>query len=58
MLKMGGWLACDQDLDQYDFGFATGAPDKQIVELARLAFVQRARTWCSSARPEWARLTS
>jgi DNA replication protein DnaC len=29
-------------LDQYDFGFATGAPRKQIMELASLAFVQRA----------------
>jgi IstB-like ATP binding protein len=29
-------------LDQYDFGFATGAPRKQIMELASLAFVERA----------------
>jgi DNA replication protein DnaC len=29
-------------LDQYDFGFATGAPRKQIMELATLAFVERA----------------
>jgi DNA replication protein DnaC len=29
-------------LDQYDFAFATGAPRKQIMELARLAFVERA----------------
>src|SRR6204780_2340568 len=29
-------------LDQYDFGFATGAPRKQIMELASLAFVVRA----------------
>lgn len=29
-------------LDQYDFNFATGAPHKQIMELASLAFVERA----------------
>jgi DNA replication protein DnaC len=29
-------------LDQYDFTFATGAPRKQIMELASLAFVERA----------------
>jgi len=29
-------------LDQYDFAFATGAPRKQIMELASLAFVARA----------------
>ena len=29
-------------LDQYDFNFATGAPRKQIMELASLAFVGRA----------------
>jgi DNA replication protein DnaC len=29
-------------LDQYDFAFATGAPHKQVMELARLAFVERA----------------
>ncbi len=29
-------------LDQYDFGFATGAPRKQIMELASLAFIERA----------------
>lgn len=29
-------------LDQYDFGFATGAPRQQILELASLAFVERA----------------
>ena len=28
-------------LDQYDFTFATGAPRKQIIELASLAFVER-----------------
>jgi DNA replication protein DnaC len=28
-------------LDQYDFAFATGAPRKQILELASLAFVER-----------------
>ena len=29
-------------LDQYDFNFATGAPRKQIMELASVAFVERA----------------
>ena len=29
-------------LDQYDFSFATGAPRKQIMELASLAFIERA----------------
>jgi IstB-like ATP binding protein len=29
-------------LDQYDFTFAAGAPRKQIMELASLAFVERA----------------
>ncbi len=29
-------------LDQYDFGFATGAPRKKIMELASLAFVEGA----------------
>ncbi len=29
-------------LDQYDFSFATDAPRKQIMELASLAFVERA----------------
>jgi DNA replication protein DnaC len=29
-------------LDQYDFEFAVGAPKKQIMELASLAFVERA----------------
>ncbi|MBF0307427.1 MAG: AAA family ATPase [Alphaproteobacteria bacterium] len=29
-------------LDQYDFDFAVGAPRKQIMELASLAFVERA----------------
>jgi DNA replication protein DnaC len=28
-------------LDQYDFSFASGAPHKQIMELASLAFVER-----------------
>src|SRR5271163_2989816 len=30
-------------LDQYDFNFATGAPRKQIMELASLAFIERAQ---------------
>lgn len=29
-------------LEGYDFGFATGAPRKQLLELAGLAFVERA----------------
>jgi hypothetical protein len=29
-------------LDQYDFNFAVGAPRKQIMELASLAFIERA----------------
>jgi len=29
-------------LDQYDFSFATGAPRTQIMELASLAFIERA----------------
>jgi DNA replication protein DnaC len=29
-------------LDQYDFNFATGAPRKQIMELASRAFIERA----------------
>src|SRR6185312_11338382 len=29
-------------LDQYDFAFATGAPRQQIMELASLAFIERA----------------
>src|SRR6516162_10692341 len=28
-------------LDQYDFSFATGAPRKQIMELAGMAFIER-----------------
>jgi len=35
-------LACFpaiKTLDQYDFNFANGAPRKQIMELASLAFV-------------------
>ena len=38
---MAGFPAI-KTLDQYDFGFATGAPRKQIMELASLAFVERA----------------
>jgi DNA replication protein DnaC len=29
-------------LDQYDFSFAAGAPRKQLLELAGLAFIERA----------------
>ena len=38
---MAGFPAI-KTLDQYDLGFATGAPRKQIMELASLAFVERA----------------
>ena len=45
-------------LDQYDFGFATGAPRKQIMELASLAFVERAENVVFLGPRAWARLTS
>jgi len=45
-------------LDQDNFGFATGAPRKQIVELASLAFVERAENVVSSVPRVWARLIS
>ena len=46
-------------LDQYDFSFATGAPCKQIVELASLAFINARKTWwCSSDHRVWAKLIS
>ena len=46
-------------LDQYDFAFATGAPRKQIMELASLAFVERAENVvCSSGPQVSARLIS
>ena len=38
----GGGLPGIKTLDGYDFGFATGAPRKQLLELAGLAFVERA----------------
>ena len=38
--RMAGFPAI-KTLDQYDFAFATGAPRKQILELASLAFVER-----------------
>ena len=40
-------------LDQYDFNFATGAPRKQIMELAGLAFVERAENTVSSDPRRW-----
>jgi len=36
------WIYAVSDPRQYDFGFATGAPRKRIIELARVAFVERA----------------
>ena len=45
-------------LDQYDFNFATGAPRKQIMELASLAFVERAENVVFLGPSGWARLTS
>jgi IstB-like ATP binding protein len=45
-------------LDQYDFSFATGAPRKQIMDLASLASSSAPITWCSSVPRAWARLTS
>lgn len=44
-LTMFARIACFpavKTLDQYDFGFAVGAPRKQIMELASLAFIERA----------------
>jgi DNA replication protein DnaC len=35
-------------LDQYDFTFTTGAPRRQLMELASLAFVRRGENVCSS----------
>ena len=45
-------------LDQYDFGFATGAPRKQIMELASLAFAERAENVVFLGPWGWANLTS
>jgi DNA replication protein DnaC len=45
-------------LDQYDFTFATGAPRKQIMELASLAFIERAENLVSSDPRVSARLIS
>ena len=39
--RTAGFLAI-KTLDGYDFGFATGAPRAQILELASLGFVERA----------------
>ena len=36
------WRSWVKTLDQYDFDFAVGAPKKQIMELAGLAFIERA----------------
>lgn len=41
MLKLAT-LPAIKTLEQYDFGFASGAPRAQIQELAALGFVQRA----------------
>ena len=41
MLRMAGFPAI-KTLEDYDFGFACGVPKSQILELAGLAFVQRA----------------
>ena len=41
LARVAGFPAL-KTLVQYDFGFATGAPRKQIMELASLAFVARA----------------
>jgi DNA replication protein DnaC len=38
--RIAGFSAI-KTLDRYDFDFAVGAPRKQIMELASLAFVQR-----------------
>jgi DNA replication protein DnaC len=40
MVKMAGFPVI-KTLDDYDFGFATGAPKKAIMTLADLAFVER-----------------
>ncbi len=40
LAKMAGFPAIKL-LDDYDFGFAVGAPKKQIRELASLAFIER-----------------
>ncbi|HLW69086.1 MAG TPA: ATP-binding protein [Candidatus Binataceae bacterium] len=45
-------------LDQYDFTFATGAPRKQIMELASLAFVERSENVVFLGPRAWARLIS
>ena len=41
LARMAGFPAL-KTLDQYDFSFATGAPRKQIMELASFGFVERA----------------
>lgn len=40
MVKMAGFPVI-KTLDEYDFGFATGAPKKSIVALSDLAFIER-----------------
>jgi IstB-like ATP binding protein len=40
LARVAGFPAI-KTLEQYDFAFATGAPRKQIMELASLAFVER-----------------
>jgi DNA replication protein DnaC len=41
MLLKLATLPAVKTLEQYDFGFASGAPRSQIQELAGLAFVER-----------------
>jgi DNA replication protein DnaC len=42
MLTRTAGFPAIKTLDSYDFGFATGAPRGQIMELASLAFIERA----------------
>lgn len=42
LAKVAGFPAV-KTLDRYDFEFATGAPRPQIMQLAGLGFVERAR---------------
>jgi DNA replication protein DnaC len=42
MLARTAGFQAIKTIDQYDFGFASGAPRQQILELASLAFVERA----------------
>ncbi|MDB5923509.1 MAG: istB-like binding family protein [Betaproteobacteria bacterium] len=51
-------LPAIKTLEQYDFGFASGAPRPQIQELAACRSSSAPRTSCCWARPAWARPTS